>query len=71
MNSRASVSEMLEAAARLRRFARDTAIPKYQADFHRVADDIEIEAIGFAACDVTLRALREAKTRPNVERLPC
>jgi hypothetical protein len=71
MNSHAAVSEMLETAARLRRFARATAIQKYQANFHRVADEIEFEAIGWAASDVVVRALHEASAEPRVELLPC
>lgn len=71
MSSHASISGMLETAARLRRFARATAIAKYQADFHRVADEIEFEAIGWAASDVVVQALDEASARPRVEQLPC
>jgi hypothetical protein len=71
MGSHATVSEMLETAARLRRFAGATAIAKYQANFRRVADEIELEAIGWAASDVVVQALCEASARPRVEQLPC
>jgi hypothetical protein len=66
-----SIPEMLETAAKLRRFARATAIPKYQATFRRAADAIELEAMGHAASDTVIRTLSEARARPRVERLPC
>ena len=66
-----SASGMLEASARLRQFAQDTAIPKYQTYFRRMAHDLELEAIGYAASGVIARALREARAKPCVEELRC
>jgi hypothetical protein len=66
-----TTSGMLEAAARLRRCAHATAIPKYQSYFRRMAHDLELEAIGYASSGIIARALREARAKPGVERLPC
>jgi hypothetical protein len=66
-----STSGMLEAAARLRRCAHATAIPKYQTYFRRMAHDLELEAIGYASSGIIARALREARAKPGLEQLPC
>ena len=62
---------MLEAAARLRHFACQTGIAHYQDSFRRGARELEIEAVGCAASGAVARALRDVRSKRQVEELPC
>ncbi len=62
---------MLEAAARLRHFAVETGIARYQACFHRGACDLELEAMGHAAAGVVARAIRDLRSKRRKEERLC
>jgi hypothetical protein len=55
--------ELLEVAAMLRGFARETADQRYRSRFRRGAEQLEIEAVGCAASDTVAHALRKARTQ--------
>ena len=62
---------MLEAAARLRHFAFETGMARYQTYFHRGARDLELEAVGCAASGVVARAIRDMRSKRRMEERAC
>jgi len=66
-----SADAMLQAATRLRHFALETGMQRYQGYFHRGACDLEIEAMGCAATGVVARAIRDLRSRRRMEERPC
>jgi len=66
-------AELLAVAARLRGFARQTEDLRYCMRFERGAEQLEIEAVGYAACDTVAHALRQARTKLNHRQtsVPC
>jgi hypothetical protein len=66
-----SADAMLAAAARMRRFAFETGMQRYQAYFHRGARDLELEAVGCAASGVVARAIRDLRLKRRREEISC
>ncbi|HTT97066.1 MAG TPA: hypothetical protein VMF58_03385 [Rhizomicrobium sp.] len=62
MSKRAKeAAELLAVAAKLRGFAHETADMRYRSRFRRGAEQLEIEAVGYAASDTVAHALRKAR----------